>query len=43
MANQVFTPTAEMNQILRDSGSHSKEVALAATAELARALETPLR
>ena len=43
MADNVFTPTAEMNQVLRDSGSHNKEVALAATAELAKALELPLR
>ena len=42
MADNVFTPTTEMNQILRDSGSHNKEVALAATAELAKALELPL-
>ena len=39
MADNVFTPTTEMNQILRDSGSHNKEVALAATAELAKALD----
>ena len=43
MADNVFTPTAEMNQVLRDSGSHNKEVALAATAELAKALALPLR
>ena len=43
MADNVFKPTAEMNQVLRDSGSHQKEVALAATAELAKALELPLR
>ena len=29
MADKVFTPTTEMNQILRDSGSAQKEVALA--------------
>jgi len=43
MANKTFQPTTEMNQILRDSGSVKKEVALAATAELAKALELPLR
>jgi len=43
MADKVFTPTPEMDQLLKDSGSPRKEVALAATAELAKALELPLR
>ena len=43
MADNIFSPTPEMNQILRDSGSAQKEVAMAATAELAKALELPLR
>ena len=43
MTDKVFTPTVEMNEVLKSSGSHNKETALAATAELARALELPLR
>ena len=43
MADNTFSPPPEMNQILRDSGSAQKEVAMAATAELAKALELPLR
>jgi hypothetical protein len=43
MTDKVFTPTVEMNEVLKQSGSHNKETALAATAELARALELPLR
>lgn len=38
-----FTPTAEMDQLLIKSGSKNKTEALAAQAELARALELPLR
>lgn len=40
---KVFTPTPEMDQLLIKSGSLNKSVALAAQAELARALELPLR
>ena len=40
---QVFQPTPEMDQLLIKSGSYKKEEALAAQAELAKALETPLR
>ena len=36
MTDKVFTPTVEMNEVLKSSGSHNKETALAATAELAR-------
>jgi hypothetical protein len=43
MSDKVFTPTPEMNAVLKDSGSLNKEVALAATSELAKALELPLR
>ena len=43
MAKQSFTPTPEMEQILRQSGSLVKEESLGATAELAKALEIPLR
>ena len=43
MADKVFNPTPEMNELLRSSGSQRKETALAATAELAKALELPLR
>ena len=35
--------TAELNKVLRTSGSKSQEEALAATRELAKALELPLR
>ncbi len=40
---QVFEPTPEMDQLLIKSGSPRKEEALAAQAELAKALELPLR
>ena len=43
MTKQSFTPTPEMEQILRQSGSLVKEESLGATAELAKALEIPLR
>ena len=43
MADKVFNPTPEMNELLKSSGSQRKETALAATAELAKALELPLR
>tara|TARA_R110002020_G_scaffold109655_1_gene253665 strand:- start:441 stop:1445 length:1005 start_codon:yes stop_codon:yes gene_type:complete len=43
MARQSFNPTPEMEQILRQSGSLVKEESLGATAELAKALEIPLR
>ncbi len=43
MRNKVFQPTPEMNELLRKSGSLNKSESLAATAELAKALELPLR
>jgi len=43
MANKFFEPTQEMNQLLSKAGSLKKEESLAATAELAKALELPLR
>ena len=41
--NKLFEPTPEMNELLVKSGSLNKEESLAATAELAKALELPLR
>ena len=41
--NKLFEPTPEMNELLVKSGSLKKEESLAATAELAKALELPLR
>jgi len=38
-----FKPSEKLNKILRASGSMRKEESLAATAELAKALEVPLR
>ena len=44
MANRnLFEPTPEMDQLLRQAGSMNREESLAATAELAKALELPLR
>ena len=43
MTNKLFDPTPEMNQVLRQAGSLVKEESLVATAELAKALELPLR
>jgi hypothetical protein len=44
MANrQLFEPTPEMNDLLVRAGSLKKEESLSATAELAKALELPLR
>jgi hypothetical protein len=43
MSKEVLTPTAEMDVILRKSGSVNKEESLAATHKLAVALQTPLR
>tara|TARA_R110002051_G_scaffold26358_3_gene63523 strand:- start:1062 stop:2069 length:1008 start_codon:yes stop_codon:yes gene_type:complete len=44
MANrQLFEPTPEMNELLVRAGSLKKEESLSATAELAKALELPLR
>jgi hypothetical protein len=40
---EVFAPTAEDTQILRDSGSFDKAKSIAAARELAKALELPLR
>ena len=40
---KFFEPTPEMNQLLTKSGSMNREESLAATAELAKALELPLR
>jgi hypothetical protein len=41
--NRYFEPTPEMDQLLKQSGSMNREESLAATAELAKALELPLR
>jgi len=43
MTKQLFNPTPEMNQVLRQAGSLIKDESLGATAELAKALEIPLR
>ena len=43
MTRELFNPTPEMNQVLRQAGSLVKEESLGATAELAKALELPLR
>lgn len=44
MANEkIYTPTQEMTELLRKSGSPNREESLAATHELAVALTTPLR
>ena len=40
---KFFEPTPEMNQLLTRAGSMNREESLAATAELAKALEIPLR
>jgi hypothetical protein len=42
-SKKTFEPTPEMHELLRRSGSLKKEESLAATAELAKALELPLR
>jgi hypothetical protein len=43
MRNKMFEPTPEMHELLRRSGSLNKSESLAATAELAKALQLPLR
>ena len=43
MSRKLFDPTPEMDQVLRQAGSLVKEESLGATAELAKALELPLR
>ncbi len=43
MTKELFNPTPEMNQVLRQAGSLVKDESLGATAELAKALEIPLR
>jgi len=43
MSKKFFEPTPEMNQLLSRAGSLQREESLAATAELAKALELPLR
>tara|TARA_R110002020_G_scaffold87850_4_gene216234 strand:+ start:216 stop:1220 length:1005 start_codon:yes stop_codon:yes gene_type:complete len=43
MTKKLFDPTPEMDQVLRQAGSLIKEDSLGATAELAKALELPLR
>jgi len=40
---KFFEPTPEMDKLLIKAGSGNKEESLAATAELAKALELPLR
>lgn len=41
--SEIVKPTAELTALLRQSGSYNKAEALAATQELAKALELPLR
>ena len=43
MSKKFFEPTQEMNQLLSRAGSLKREESLAATSELAKALELPLR
>ena len=43
MSKKFFEPTPEMNQLLSSAGSLQREESLAATSELAKALELPLR
>ncbi len=43
MTKELIKPTAEMNDILRKSGSNNRQESLAGTRELAVALQTPLR
>ena len=43
MTRKLFETTPEMDQLLKRAGSLSKEESLGATAELAKALEVPLR
>jgi len=43
MTRKLFEPTPEMNDLLRQGGSLAREESLGATAELAKALELPLR
>lgn len=43
MSDKIIAPTAEMTAILKNSGSMNKEESLAATKQLAVALELPLR
>lgn len=43
MKKEVFVPTPELTELLKRSGSYNKEESLNATAELAKALELPLR
>ena len=43
MSKKYFEPTPEMNQLLSRAGSLQREESLAATSELAKALELPLR
>jgi len=43
MTRKLFEPTPEMNDLLRQGGSLVREDSLSAVAELARALELPLR
>ena len=43
MSKKFFEPTPEMNQLLSRAGSLKREESLAATSELAKALELPLR
>ena len=42
-AKQKFQPAPELTELLIRSGSPNREVALAANAEIAKALELPLR
>ena len=43
MSKKYFEPTSEMNELLTRAGSMNREESLAATRELAKALELPLR
>ena len=42
-SKKYFEPTPEMNELLTKAGSMNREESLAATRELAKALELPLR
>ncbi len=43
MVDKILDPTPEMNQLLVKAGSRNREESLAATAEIAKAIELPLR
>jgi hypothetical protein len=43
MANNRFEPTPELTELLKKAGSQNREVSLAANAEFAKAIETPIK